>query len=85
MLVTQLCLTLCDPTDYSLPGYSVHALFPARILDWVAISFSRGSSRPRDQTLGVELSLKTLLILKDQSHLWTLGALIGGVLRLSRG
>ena len=85
MLVTQLCLTLCDPTDYSLPGYSVHGLFQARILDWVAISFSRGSSRPRDQTLGVKLSLKTLLILKVQSHLWILGTLIGGVLRLARG
>jgi len=36
--------------DYSLPGSSVHRIFQARILEWVAISFSRGSSRPRDQT-----------------------------------
>ena len=44
------CLTLCDPTDCSLPGFSVHGIFPARILDWVAISSSRGSSWPRHQT-----------------------------------
>ena len=36
--------------DYSLPGSSVHGIFQARVLEWVAISFSRGSSRPRDQT-----------------------------------
>ena len=41
---------LCDPMDYSLPGFSVHGISQARILDWVVISFSRGSSRPRDQT-----------------------------------
>ena len=48
--VSQSCLTLCDPMDCSLPGSSVHEIFQARILEWVAISFSRGSSRPRDQT-----------------------------------
>ena len=41
---------LCDPTDYSLPGSSVHRIFQARTLEWVAISFSWGSSRSRDQT-----------------------------------
>ena len=46
----QLCPTLCDPMDCSLPGASVHGIVPARILEWVAISFSRGSSWPRDQT-----------------------------------
>ena len=49
-LVTQSCPTLCDPMDCSLPGSSVHGIFQARILEWVAISFSRGSSRPRDRT-----------------------------------
>ena len=49
-LVTQSCPTLCDPMDYSLPGSSVHGIFQARVLKWVAISFSRGSSGPRDQT-----------------------------------
>ena len=41
---------LCDPVDHSLPGFSVHGILQARILEWVAISFSRGSSQPRDQT-----------------------------------
>ena len=49
-VVTQLCPTLCDPVDCSLPGCSVHGILQARILEWVAISFSRGSSQPRDQT-----------------------------------
>ena len=48
--VTQSCWTLCDPVDRSPPGSSVHGILQARILEWVAISFSRGSSRPRDQT-----------------------------------
>ena len=45
--VTQLCLTLCDLMDCSLPGSSIHGIFQARILDWVTISFSRRSSQPR--------------------------------------
>ena len=48
--VTQSCLTLCNPMDCSLPGASVHGIFQARVLQWVAISFSRGSSQPRDWT-----------------------------------
>ena len=50
MLVTQSCLTLCNPMDCSPPGSSVHGILQARILEWVAMSFSRGSSWPRDQT-----------------------------------
>ena len=50
VLVTQSCLTLCDPMDYSLPGSSVHGILQARILEWVTITFSRGSSWHRDQT-----------------------------------
>ena len=46
----QSCPTLCDPLDCSPPGSSVHGIFQARILEWVAISYSRGSSWPRDQT-----------------------------------
>ena len=46
--VAQLCPTLCDPGDCSPPGSSVHGIFQARMLEWVAISFSRGSSQPRD-------------------------------------
>ena len=44
VLVAQLCLTLCDPTDYSLPGSSVHGILQAGILEWVATAFSKGSS-----------------------------------------
>ena len=50
VLGTQSCLTLCDPMDCNPPGSSVHGILRARILEWVAIPFSRGSSRPRDQT-----------------------------------
>ena len=48
VLVTQLCPTVCDPVGYSPPGSSFHGTLQARILEWVAIAFSRGSSRPRD-------------------------------------
>ena len=48
--VSQSCLTLYNPIDCSPPGSSVHGIFQARILQWVAIFSSRGSSRPRDQT-----------------------------------
>ena len=48
-LVAKLCLSLCNPTDCSLLGSSVHGISQARILVWVAISFSRGSSQPRDR------------------------------------
>ena len=48
--VAQLCLTLCDPMDRNLPGSSIHGIFQARILEWVAMPSSRGSSQPRDRT-----------------------------------
>ena len=48
--VAQSCSTLCEPMDCSPPGSSVHGTFQARVLEWVAISFSRGSSRPGDRT-----------------------------------
>ena len=49
-LVVLLCPTLCNPMDYSLPGSSVHGILQARMLEWVAISLSRGSSWPGDWT-----------------------------------
>ena len=49
-LVTKCVQLFCDPIDYGLPGPSVHGISEARILEWVAISLSRGSSRRRDQT-----------------------------------
>ena len=48
--VAQSCQTLCDPVDCSLPGFSIHGILQARILEWVTISFSRGSSQHRDRT-----------------------------------
>ena len=48
VLVSQSCLTLFDPMDCSPPGSSVHGILQARILEWVAISISRGSSQLRD-------------------------------------
>ena len=50
VLVTQSCLTLCEPMDCSLSSSSVHRILQTKILEWVASAFSRGSSRPRDQT-----------------------------------
>ena len=50
MLVTQLYLLLCDPMDCSPPGSSVHEILQAKILEWVAVPSSRGSSQPRDRT-----------------------------------
>ena len=49
-LVAQSCLTLCDSMDCSPPGFSVHRILQARILEWIAIPFFRGSSWPRDWT-----------------------------------
>ena len=48
--VAQSCPTLCDPMYCSLPGSSLHGILQARVLEWVAIFFSRVSSRPRDRT-----------------------------------
>ena len=54
MKVVQSCLTLCDLMDCSLPGSSVHGILQARILAWIALPFSRGSSQPRSPTLQVD-------------------------------
>ena len=73
--VAQTCLTLCDPVDCRPPGSPVHGISQARILEWVAISFSRGSSRPRDQTrvsliAGRSLTLSQMHI-KAYKGIWT--------------
>ena len=67
--VAQLCLTLCNPTDCSPPGCSVHGISQARILERVAISSSRGSSRPRDQTPNFYVSCIGRWVLYHQCHL----------------
>ena len=51
--IIQSCLTLCDPMDWSPPGSSVHGILQARMLEWVAMPFSKGSSQPRD---GIQVS-----------------------------
>ena len=52
----QLCLTLCDSVDHSPPGSSIHGIIQTRILEWVAMPFSRGSSQPRDRTQVCDIS-----------------------------
>ena len=61
-LVTQSCLTHCNAMDCSPPGSSVHEISQTRLLEWVAISFSRGSSQPRDQTHVTCIGRWTLLL-----------------------
>ena len=56
VLDPQLCPTPCDPMDCSPPGFSVHGILQARILEWVAIPFSRRSSWSRDQTSFLQCS-----------------------------
>ena len=70
--VAQLCLSLCNPVDCSPPCSSVHGIFQARVLEWVAISFSRGSSRPRDRTQVSRIVSKMLYHLSHQGSPSTL-------------
>ena len=63
-LITQSYLTLCNPMGCSPPGSSVHGILQARILEWVAISFSRGSSRPGIQPTSSALQVDS----SPQSH-----------------
>ena len=60
MKVTQLCPTLWDPMDCSPPGSSVHGILQARVLEWVAVLFSRGSSQPKDWTQSPSLQADSL-------------------------
>ena len=60
VLAAQSCLTLCNPIDCSLTGSSLHAILQARILEWVAVLFSRGSSGSRDRTVFPSLQADSL-------------------------
>ena len=83
VLVALLCLTLCDPVDCSLPGSSFHGILQARILEWVTISFSRGSFQPRSLALQAD-SLPSELPEKSKfSWLITKGPPVTRDLRLS--
>ena len=64
--VVQSCLTLCDPMDYSPPGSSVHGIFQARILEWVAISFFRGIFPTQGLNLGLPHCRQILYSLSHQ-------------------
>ena len=64
-----MCLTLFNPVGYSPPGSSVHGILQTGILEWVAISFSGGSSRPRDQTCISSVSCTGRRVLYQWSHL----------------
>ena len=80
-VATQLCPTLCNPVNCSPPGSSVHRILQARILEWVTISFSRGSSRPRDQTRVSRTGgrrFKIYLIVHDMIHNAYLEQLVSG-------
>ena len=59
-LVIQLCPTLCDPMDCSPPGSSVHGILQVRILEWIALPSSRGSSQPRGRTRSPALQADSL-------------------------
>ena len=61
VLVAQSCPALCHPMSCSLPGSSAHGILQARILQWVANSFSRESSQPKDRTRSPELQTDSLL------------------------
>ena len=61
MLVAQQCLTLCDPVDCNPSGSPLQGTLQARILEWVAIPFSRGSSQPRDHTWVSRVAADSLL------------------------
>ena len=65
----QSCPTLCNPMKYSQPGSSVHGILQARILEWVAIPSSRGSSLPKDRTHVSYVSCVGRQVLYHQHHL----------------
>ena len=72
VLVAESCLTLYNPMYYSLPGSSVHGILQARILEWVAISFSRGPSQPRSNQVSCNLHYRqifTIWIIREV-QLW---------------
>ena len=70
--VTQSCPTVCDPTDGSLLGSAVHGIFQARILEWAAISFSRGPSQPRDRTRVSCIADRCFSVWATREERWTI-------------
>ena len=74
--VAQSCPTLCDPMDCSLPGSSLHGILQARVLEWVAISFSRGSSWPRDRTWVSRIPGRRFNLWATREALWLTSMLV---------
>ena len=70
VLVTQSCPTLCNPMDCSPPGSPVHGIFQGRTLEWIAISYSRGSSQPRDQTWVFWIADRFFTVWATSTALW---------------
>ena len=86
--VAQSYLTLYDPTGCSLPGSSVHGILQARILEWIAVPFSGGSSWPRDQTQVSCIAGRLFTFWDTQKTFqWPMGLIkeAGGDLRESHG
>ena len=80
LLVAKSCLTLCDPMGCSPPGFFVHGLSQARILEWVAISSSSGSSLPRDWTTSL-LGRRILYHWASSEAHWVFTVLIPGKIK----
>ena len=70
--VAQWCPTLCDPMHYSLSGSSIHGIFQARVLEWIAISFSRGSSRPRNRPRVSPIAGRHFIVWARTQWMWEL-------------
>ena len=70
--VAQSCPTLCNPMDCSLPGSSTQGIFQARVLEWVAISFSKGSSQPRDRIQVSRTAGKRFTVWATREATWVL-------------
>ena len=71
--VAQSCLTLCDPMDYSLPGFSVHGIFQARVLEWGAIDFSKKVNEESEK-VGLKLNIqKTKIMASSPITSWEIG------------
>ena len=68
LLEAQLCLTLCDPTDYSPTGSYVHGILPARILEWVAMASSRGIFPTQGSNPGLLHRRQILYRLSHEGH-----------------
>ena len=83
--VAQLCLTLYDSLDCSPPGCSLHGIFQTRKLEWVAISYSRGSSLPRDRTCVSCIAGSLLHWLTDSLPLSNMGSPLGDEYGFSGG